>query len=255
MTRTVKDSAIMLQVMAGPHPEAEYGTIEKPPPDFIAGLNRGVKGLRMAWSSDLGNAPIDPEVRKKTADAALVFQEMGATVQPAPIGIDMGILRRSYQTLNFVKAYLSYGDLLPEHEEALMPEVRDKIDQGRQFSGAEYALALTELSRFRNDIDKLFAEFEILITPTLAVPAFPCGQTPQLINGRELEEKYSFTPFTFLFNMAGNPAASIPCGFSAEGLPIGLHIVGRKFDEATVLQISAALEEARPWADKLPPVS
>ena len=116
-------------------------------------------------------------------------------------------------------------------------------------------MALSELAQFRTDVEEFFTNFDILLTPTLAVPAFPCGQAPQIIEGRELEEKYSHTPFAFLFNMTGNPAANIPCGFSAEGLPIGLHAVGRRYDEATVLRVSAAFEEARPWAHKFPPMS
>lgn len=255
MTRTVKDAAIMLQVMAGLHPNAEHGTIKNPPPDFTAGLDHGVKGLRMAWSADLGNAPIDREVKRKTEEAALVFREMGAVVEPAPLEVDLVGLRKTYQTLNFVKAYLSYGHLLTEHEDSLVPEVRDKIDQGRQFSGVEHAVALSELELFRTYMEEFFNKFDILLTPTLAVPAFPCGKIPKIIEGRELEEKYSYTPFNFLFNMTGSPAANIPCGFSAEGLPIGLHAVGRRYDELTVLRVSAAFEEALPWAYKLPPMS
>jgi len=255
MTRTVKDAAMMLQVMAGSHPNAEHGTIKEPPPDFTADLDRGVKGLRMAWSADLDNAPIDREVQKKTEEAALVFLEMGAMVEPAHLEVDLVNLRKAYQTLNFVRAYLSYGHLAPEHEDSLMPDVRDKIDQGRRFSGAEYALALSGLERFRMDMEEFFTTFDILLTPTLAVPAFPCGQQPKIIDGRELDENDSFTPFAFLFNMTGNPAANIPCGFSTEGLPIGLHAVGRRFDEVMVLRVSAALEEALPWAHKFPPMS
>lgn len=255
MTRTVKDAAVMLQVMAGPHPDAEYGTIQTPAPDFCVELKRGVKGLRMAWASDLGHAPVDREVRNKTEDAALVFEEMGASIEPAPLKVDLEKLRRTYQILNFVKAFVTYGFLLPDHEDNLMPAVREKIRQGRRYTGAEYAVALSELSLFRAYIEEFFTEFDVLLLPTVAVPAFPCGDPPQIIEGRELEEQYSFTPFNFLFNMAGNPAASLPCGFSADGLPIGLQAVGRKYEETKVLGVSAAFEQARPWAHQLPPVS
>jgi Asp-tRNA(Asn)/Glu-tRNA(Gln) amidotransferase A subunit family amidase len=136
-----------------------------------------------------------------------------------------------------------------------MPYVRENLEHGRQISGAEYAKALSELEQLRAHVTDFFSRYDLLLTPTLAAPAFPCRKRPTEIDGKKVNEKWGFTPFTFLFNMTGNPAASIPCGFSADGLPIGMHLVGRLKDEVTVLKASAAFEEAIPWADKLPPVS
>ena len=199
IARTVRDAAIFLQVMAGPHPEAETLTIAGEPPDYVAALDRGVRGLRVAWSPALGSAAVDPEVREAAARAAQVFDELGASVEEEDLELDLDHLCAAYE--------------------------------------------------------EFFTRYDLLLTPSLATPAFPCGEAPTVIDGRQVNPRMGFTPFTLPFNMAGNPAASVPCGFSSGGLPIGLHIVGRWGDEATVLAASAAFEEVRPWADHRPPVA
>ena len=104
-------------------------------------------------------------------------------------------------------------------------------------------------------MDTLIQQYDLLLTPTLATTAFPVDQRPTIIAGQSVDQVWGFTPFTFLINMSGHTAASVPVRFSSEGMPIGLHIIGRKGDEATVLRASAAFEKERPWADKLPAVS
>ncbi|MBI4639661.1 MAG: amidase [Candidatus Tectomicrobia bacterium] len=264
ITRTVRDAAIFLRVMSGFHPEAEPGTIQEPPPDFTASLGLGVRGLRIAWSPDLGSIPVDREVREITERAAQVFQELEAFVEPAPFKVDSEKMRKTYRTLASPMSSINYGHLLQSQADLLMPYVREAIEEGQKVTGYEYALALAELEQYRAYVADFFTRYNLLLTPTLAVSAFPCGQAPEVIDGREGNEKggrtpfnylSGYSPFNYLFNMSGNPAASVPCGFSSDGLPIGLHIVGRKGDEATVLRASAAFEEARPWADKLPPIS
>jgi aspartyl-tRNA(Asn)/glutamyl-tRNA(Gln) amidotransferase subunit A len=107
----------------------------------------------------------------------------------------------------------------------------------------------------RARLDSLFESFDLLLTPTMAVTAFPVGKFPQVIGGRPVHARWDYLPFTPVFNLTGQPAASIPCGFSADGMPIGLHIIGRRGEEAAVLRASAAFEKARPWAQFRPPVS
>lgn len=255
MTRTVRDAALFLQVMSGPHPQAEFWTIQEVPPDFLSALNKGVSGLRMAWSPDLGSASVDTEVKDIVERATLVFQELGASVEPAPFKVELLEVVKTYRILNAPKAYLSYGHLLTEKADLLMPYVRETLEQGLKVTGYEYATALAELEQYRAYVADFFTKYDLLLTPTLAVPAFPCGQPPKVIGGKQMEERMAYTPFTFLFNMTGNPAANVPCGFSFHGLPIGLHIVGRRGDEATVLRASANFEAARPWGDLFPPVS
>lgn len=117
----------------------------------------------------------------------------------------------------------------------------------------EVARTWTQIERIRGLMRSFFEKYDLLLTPATAITAPPVGKRGRG-RGRGFID-WDFIPFTSVFNLTGNPAASIPCGFSSEGLPIGLQIVGRLGDEVTVLQASAAFEEARPWADKYPPVS
>ena len=255
MSRTVRDAAIMLQVMSGPHPEAEYGTILDEAPDFTARLGEGVRGLRMAWSPDFGGSiAVDSGVKEAAERAANVFQELGATVEPAPFDIDMDEMSKWARNLGAM-SYAQYGEHLEKQGDLLMPNVREALEHSKTVTAQEYGLALGELEKMRAYVADFFTRYDILLTPTLAVPAFPCGKPPSVISGREVDPRGGYTPYTALFNRTGNPAASVPCGFSSDGLPIGLHIVGRRYDEVTVLRASAAFEEARPWANKRPPLS
>ena len=101
-------------------------------------------------------------------------------------------------------------------------------------------------------LDELMESYDLLLTPTMAVAPFPVGQLPERIGGKEVTARSGYSPMTRPFNLSGQPAASIPCGFSSDGLPIGLHIIGRRGDEATVLRASAAFEQAKPWAHLRP---
>lgn len=251
----MRDAAIMLQVMSGPHPEAEHGTILDEAPDFTTRLGEGVRGLRMAWSPDFGGSiAVDSEVKEAAERAANVFQELGATVEPAPFNIDMDETRKWARHLAGMSD-AQYGEHLEKQGDLLMPNVREALEYIKTITAQEYSLALGELEKIRAYVADFFTRYDILLTPTLAVPAFPCGKPPSVIAGREVNPRGGYTRYTALFNLTGNPAASVPCGFSSDGLPIGLHVVGRRYDEVTVLRASAAFEEAQPWADKRPPLS
>ena len=119
---------------------------------------------------------------------------------------------------------------------------------------------MEEMETWKNTIDSLFETYDLLLTPTISVPAFKCGQWPTEINSLKIDEfsvsqNAGFYHFAYPFNMSGNPAASIPCGFSSEGLPIGLQIVGKRGDELSVLKASSEYEKAHPWAQIIPPIS
>ena len=255
MARTVRDAAMLLQVMAGPDPRGEPLSIQEKPPDFTAGLEDGVKGLRIIWSANLGSVPVDPEVRRITESAVRVLEELGAVVESPDFHVDMEELTQAFMTHWLANTAVTYRKELDEHADLLMPYVRDSIQQGRKLLASDYFLALASMGRFRGQMRELFSRYDLLVTPTLAVPAFPCGQKPDVIDGQPVDSKVGFHPFTYPFNVSGNPAASVPCGFSADGLPVGLQIVGKWGGETKVLRASAAFERARPWTDKRPPVS
>ncbi|MCZ6789451.1 MAG: amidase family protein [Chloroflexi bacterium] len=254
ITHTVRDAAILLQVLAGPDP-SDPTCLQESPPDFAASLDDGVKGLRIGWSPDLGSVAVDPEVSRVTQEAAQVFGEHGAVVEEAGFTWDHEEIRETFKTLFFSDYAAAFGEAPAARVEQMTPTFQAIIEQARQWPVSRLALALRELEWHRGRVAELFRGFDLLLTPTLATTAFPVGQRPEVIDGKAVDPFWGFNPFNFPFNMSGNTAASVPCGFSEKGLPIGLHIVGRKGAEATVLAASAVFEAARPWAGRRPPVS
>jgi aspartyl-tRNA(Asn)/glutamyl-tRNA(Gln) amidotransferase subunit A len=255
MTRDVRDAAMLLNVLAGPGPETEYGTIQTPPPDFTSAIGRGVRGLTIAWSPDFGGVPVDPEVVETCARAARVFDELGARVEETAFKPDdpLAVLD-AFATFSAAKTYATHADAT-ERPELLTDYFRDTLEHGRSLSAERLFTALSRINAYRAYTRDFFARFDLLLSPTLAVAAFPIGQLPEVIGGRKVAvRRLGYFPFTYPFNVLGNPAATIPCGFTREDLPLGLQIVGRLEDELTVIAASAAFEVARPWAGRRPPV-
>ena len=250
MSRTVRDSALMLNVISG-RDRRDSLTIRDDPPDFTEAMDAEVKGLRIAWSTDLGYATVDGEVASTAKESAYLFQEFGCTVEEdtpksgSPLDI--------FDVIISAENYASQGEeLLRDHADELMDYVREGMEHGKSVTGAEYARAMVALWEFRARMDDFFETYDLLMTPTMAVPAFPVGEPPSVIDGKEIDAQWGYTPFTATFNVTGNPAASVPCGFSLDGMPIGLHVIGRHGDELSVLRAAAALEQARPWANQIP---
>jgi len=188
-----------------------------------------------------------------TVQGVKVFQELGCSVEEPGICLDYPM--NSFLDIFATNAYASYGSLYHEYPELLSDYVRDNLDRGRRTSGADYARALLAVHIIRGKLDDLFEDFDLLMTPTMAVSAFPVGQQPKSIGGREVHPRWDYLPFTPVFNLTGQPAANIPCGFTTDGMPVGLHIIGRRGEESTVLRASAAFEQARPWNHIWPTVS
>ena len=256
MSRSVRDGAIMLQAMAGPSADAEGATIQAAPPDFEAAVGRGVAGLRIAWSPDMGGAPVEPEVLESARAAALSFEDLGAHVEEVEFKPDeYEVVYRNWMIVFNVRAFAFDGHLLDTHADLLGPEVRSDLELGPGTTAGEYYHALAEANRYRSYTDRLLASYDLLLTPSLAVTAFEIEGAPQKIAGQQVPNRRACWPFFRIFNLTGHPAATVPCGLSADGLPMGLQIVGRAEDDETVIAASGALEEARPWADWRPPVS
>ena len=159
-------------------------------------------------------------------------------------------IRDSFYTGN----YTSYGHLLNECPDMLSDNGRICLEQGRQVTGADYARAIRSVDVMKAKIDDVMDTYDLLLTPTMAVPPFPIGQPPVQIGGKEVTARSAYSPMTRPFNLSGQPAASVPCGFSQDGLPIGLQIIGKRGDEATVLRASAAFEQAKPWEQHRPTI-
>ena len=251
MARTVRDAAILLKVLAG-HDSRDPGSMRDSVPDFLAGLDNSVRGLRLAWSTGMGYAAIDPEVASITSTAARVFEELGCTVDDPAFALDNPI--PAFLTIFYTGNYTVYGHLMEECPEKLSDNARFCFEHGSQATAADYARAIRAVDEMKAKIDDLMDTYDLLLTPTMAVPPFPIGQPPDRIDGKDVPPRSSYSPMTRPFNLSGQPAASVPCGFSSEGLPIGLHIIGKRGDEATVLRASAAFEQARPWEHLRPDI-
>ena len=252
MTRTVRDSAMLLQVLAGQDPR-DPASLRDEPADYAAAADRGVRGLRIAWSPDFGYGVVDPEVKKIASEAAQIFEELGCTVEEADLGLDQHF--DTFWTIFTANIYVANGQLLKDNPEDLTWYARDCIEHGMKVTGAEYTRALGEVDRLKARFADLYESYDLIMSPTVSTTAFPVGEPPKTIGGREVHWFWGYLPYTFPINLIGHPAASVPCGFSSAKLPIGLHVIGRRGDEATVIAASAAFEQARPWIDHKPPVS
>ncbi len=252
MSRTVADSALLLQVLAGPD-SRDPTSMRETPPDFSASLKAGVRGWRIGWSADLGYAAVDPEVAKVTGQAARIFEELGATVDEPDLAMEDPF--QAFWDIFSTATYTSYGHLLDAHRDEFTDYGLYSLDHGAEVTGADMSRALLQVDQLRRRLEVYFDEYDLLLTPTMAVPAFPVDQRPSVIGGKQVEPFWGYLPFTYPINMTGQTASSVPCGFSSGGMPIGLHIIGPRGAEAKVLQASAAFEQARPWLDKRPPTS
>ena len=252
MTRTVRDSALLLQVLSGYDPR-DASCLRQTPPDFVGAVDRDISGLRVGWSPDFGYASVDGEVLEVSSRAAQVYEELGCSLEEVDLALDPP--RHTFEPLYAANGYAANGYLLQERPDDLTWYGREWLERGSRVTGADYARALGGMDLIRASFASLFENYDLLLSPTMAVPAFPVGKFPEQIAGTEVDPFWGFTPFTYPINMAGYPAASLPCGFTSDGLPVGLHIVGRGGDEETVIAASAAFERAKPWAHMRPPVS
>jgi len=249
MTRTVRDAALMLQVMAGPD-DRDPLSFPRQDADFVAGLAGGIRGLRVAWSPTLGYAVVDPEVRAATEQAANRFQDLGCRVDQVD---------RVFDDPDPIWAPLFYAGIAARLQEALA-EWRDRMDpglvqvveEGRRIGAVEFVKASFARAAFYEAVRSFFTQYDLLLTPTLAVPPFAAGveQPPHRPAGSRL----AWVAFTYPFNLTGQPAATVPCGFTRDGLPIGLQLVGRRLEDVTVLRAAAAYETVAPWAGRRPPL-
>jgi aspartyl-tRNA(Asn)/glutamyl-tRNA(Gln) amidotransferase subunit A len=252
LTRTVADAALVLQVTAGPD-ERDGGSLPAERVDYRRALRGGVRGLRLAYAEELGFVDaLDPEVRATAARAARIFRGAGARVDtvrlrwPSP--------REPWYHIFCGGIAARLAPYLDRRED-IDPGLLRIVEATLRLPPTRYVEAWFERLAWQAHPRPLFEKYDLLLTPTVACPPFPVGlDHPREIAGAPIDP-YSWTPFTYPFNMTGQPAASVPCGFTRDGLPIGLHIVGRRFADATVLQAAAAFERERPWEAARPPVA
>jgi aspartyl-tRNA(Asn)/glutamyl-tRNA(Gln) amidotransferase subunit A len=251
MTRTVADAALMLAVMAGPD-DWDRTSLEAPPADYVAELRRGIKGLRVAFSPDLGGLPVDAEVAAVVRDAVRAFAGLGGHVEE----VDPGFAESADMIRCLWSAHEagSYAQYLPGWRDRMDPGLVACIEDGLRYGVVDYIEMRGRKIAYWDSVRPLFERFDLLLTPAVSVPALPVGRINPDHYPQHRWDWLGWASFSYPFNFTGQPAASVPAGFTPSGLPVGLQIVGRRFADLTVLQASAAFEEVRPWAGKRPPV-
>jgi len=254
MARTVADTALMLSVMAGPDDRAplSYDVDQRA---FVAAVRgASVRGWRVAWTTDLGGIQkVDTDVATVFEDAARAFRGLGARLEAtSPDLSDVPeIVRLSRGFLMVAR----HADKVAQHRDRLQPGLVENTEAGLAMSARDIAQGELLRGKLWQTVQAFFETHDLLLTPTAAVPPFPVEQPhPMEIDGRPVGKAMQRSFLTYAFSVLGLPAISIPAGFTRDGLPVGLQIVGRRRQEAMVLRAAAAFEKARPWADRIPPV-
>jgi aspartyl-tRNA(Asn)/glutamyl-tRNA(Gln) amidotransferase subunit A len=243
ITRTVTDAALMLNVLALPDAR-DWHALPYEPRDWRMDLDQGVRDLRIAWSPNLGYAKVDPEVAAIVQKSIKVFEDLGAKVEQKDPGFENpGPI---FQTHWFSGAAFLLKPI--KDRKSIDPGLLEVAAQGEKIGAHELLEAQQKRGALGVHMNLFHRDYDLLLTPTLAVPAFDVGKEfPQTSGGKRWTD---WTPFTYPFNLTQQPAASVPCGFTQAGLPVGLQIVGPRYADALVLRAARAFESARPF--KLP---
>jgi aspartyl-tRNA(Asn)/glutamyl-tRNA(Gln) amidotransferase subunit A len=250
ITRTVRDAALALDVIAGDD-DRDRHSLPREPGSYVTACDDDIKGLHVAWTPDLGYATVDPAVQAICENAAAEFESLGCHVEVVNPGWED--CEEIFRTIVAAQFYAHWSDQLPAQEADLDPTFVKFIRKGGAVTAREYVLAMERVRAYWHEAQTFLARFDLLLTPTTAVAPFPVGSSgPREIAGQAISV-LGWMPFTFPFNLTGQPAASVPAGATDDGLPVGLQIVGRRNADRTVLAASAAYEAACPWRERRPP--
>jgi amidase len=253
IARTVGDTALMLAAVAGPDDRAPISVPVDPASWLAAARTPEVRGWRIAWSADLGVTPVDPEVARVAESAARAYLDLGCSVEDDHP--DFTGLREMILPARSARMAAVHGGLLTKWREQMFPPLVWNIELGSTMTAVQWAKAEMDRTQLWHRVRKFFERYDLLMTPTVAVPPFPhAWDYPPEINGRRCETYLDWFLLTYAITLTGLPAISVPAGWTADGLPVGLQIVGRRWGEAAVMRAAAALEAARPWAGRRPPL-
>ncbi|WP_111642123.1 amidase [Marinimicrobium alkaliphilum] len=247
MSWTVEDCALMMNVLT----KADHRDVNAIPRrniDYVKALEGGVKGLKIAYSPNLGYIDVDPEVEAAVERAVDVFADLGAEVVRVDPGFSDPIA--AFGHLFYGGAANAIRHLGKKKRELMDPSLIAVAQKAEKLSMLEYMSAVNEANALKERMANFYRKYDLLLTPTLPITAFKTG--------REVPEDWphtrwpTWTPFTYPFNMTGQPALSVPCGFDSEGLPIGLHLVGARYNDALVMRAGHAYQQAEPLTDRRP---
>jgi len=248
LARTVMDAAVLLTEISG-HDRRDPFAVAGPVPDYIGACGAPIKGMKIAWSKTLGYARPDPEVAEITERAARRFEELGCVV----VDVDK-ILDSDPVDLWMSEFYAGVGvrlkKTLAEQRDMLDPAVADVLKDALSQTSEEYYTKVFRRYDLREKLRQFFEGYDLLLSPATPCAAFDVGlNTPPNLTDRNI---VSWVYYTYPFNLTGQPAASIPAGFTREGLPVGLQMVAKINSEVDIFRAAAAYERAYPWFDRYP---
>ena len=252
LTRTVADTALALDCLAGPHALDRWSL---PPAacSFVSACTGEARGLKLAWCPALGKLPVEPEVLEVCQRGAARFEELGCTV--APLELDLPDLGPAQQTIVLCEVAASCQPRRAEWEQVMFPATRKMLPNADRLTYHDLLAAHWAREEYWEQISGVFERFDALVTVTAPVTA-PLNGTlgPKVIAGQSVRT-LAWLGHVVPANMTWQPAASLPVGFDSRGLPVGLQLIGRRFDEWTLLRLSSAYEAAYPWTNKRPPAT
>jgi amidase len=242
MARTVQDVALMLQAIAGPDPRSPIAIVE-PGSIFAQPLERDFKGVRIAWSRDLGHFPVDPRIKTVVESQRHIFEALGCIVEETqPDFRDADEIFKILRAWSFES---SMGELLKTHRDQLKETVIWNIEAGAKLTGPQVAQAELKRTQLYHRVRTFMETYEYLILPVSQVPPFDVKQRYITeINNVKMETYIDWMKSCYYITVTGHPAISVPCGFTPEGLPVGIQIVGRHQADFNVLQLAYAFEQA-----------
>ncbi|HUA19478.1 MAG TPA: amidase [Bryobacteraceae bacterium] len=252
MARSVSDLALLLSAIAGPDPRAPL-SLPEPGETFNRPLDRKFNGVRVAWFKDLGGLPFDPRVRSVVDSQRQTFESLGCIVEQAEP--DFTGAEFAFMTLRALASAHAQGERLRAHPDAYKATLRQEIEEGLRLTGSDVARAETLHGQVWRNFQAFLEKYEYFVLPTTQVPPFDVKQEfPTEINGVKMGTYIDWMKACWYISIVGNPAISVPAGFTPEGLPVGLQIVGRYDADFSVLQMAYAFEQATHLGRKRPPI-
>jgi aspartyl-tRNA(Asn)/glutamyl-tRNA(Gln) amidotransferase subunit A len=250
LSKDVRDTALLMNVIAG-HDPHDPTTAQMPVPDYIAALTGDMRGVRIGVPHPYFFTALQPAVREAVAQALAQLTHLGAAVEEQTL--------RHLEEAPAALWTITSGDAGVVHEEHLRtraadldPEVRQLAQMGQDLRAADYIKAQRSRDVINAELLQALEQVDVLVTPTAPIVAPRLGETTVEIDGEAVPMRPALRRFTLPFNLAGLPACTVPCGFSSEGLPIGLQIIGKPFAEATVLRVAHAYESSTDWHRRHP---
>jgi len=252
MCRSAADCALMLGAMAGYDPRDQTSSV-LPVPDYTSALTGVVKGLRIGVLRPFFIESAAAAQQDALAEALRALEGLGASLQEVELE-SVGLAAASSTAVVAVEAYAYHEQWIAKRAAEYGPDVRERLRLGAFVSGADYVNGQRARTVIRDGVDHLLSRLDVLVAPTTPIAAVPVGVGSVEIRGERTPVRGALIRYTRPFNASGHPAASVPCGFDGDGLPIGLQIIGRPFDEATVLRVADAYQRATDWHARRPPL-